>query len=83
MNENQYNEKLAEYHHNQEEAVLNEDKFRQANLASMLKIYEDRINKLNSDTINIDELVNWYDLMHHRSIGLGLAHTRDFLNECL
>ena len=83
MNENQYNEKLAEYHQTQQEAISNEDKFHQANLASMLKIYEDRINKLNSDTINIDELVNWYDLMHHRSIGLGLAHIRDFLNECL
>lgn len=83
MDEVEYNNKLAENHQRQQEAMSNEDKFHQANLASILKIYEDRINKLNSDTINLDELVNWYDLIHHRSVGIGLALVSKFLNECI
>lgn len=83
MDEVEYNNKLTEYHQTQQEAISNKDKFHQANLASILKIYEDRINKLNSDTINLDELVNWYDLIHHRSIGIGLALVSKFLNECI
>jgi hypothetical protein len=35
------------------------------------------------DTIDVNELHSWYDLLHYRSIGLGLALVSKFLNECL
>lgn len=45
--------------------------------------YTNRQNKAHQDVIDINELHEWYDLLHHFSIGMGLAHVRQFINTCL
>lgn len=83
MSESEYQSALNDAHEEYIQDLTDEDLRYQKVMNKIDKQYKNRLDAALQNRIDMSELTCWFDLLHYRSIGIGLSLVRQFLNECL